>query len=1175
MLTVEHCRSGESVLRQRPAYQKILIWLGASLVALSVIAFVAVAFVIDWNQYKDTLAELTSERLGVRVELGGDLRLSFLPRPAVVANGVRLSPLGSVNGNAIATADQIGMRLGLFAALSGDLQLQSLELDGLSTKVEESEIGWRLEGWPAPVSDSEGPETTNSSTVVLDRIQITGGTINVRRLNGEQYRLEGLALDLSGSLPAGPLEWTGSVFLAQQSLQTEGKITPTRNGDLAIKTKVVAAGSELEFSGRAIGENALSGRVQFESVDISKLVDFATVVSGSGTKTAVPNVALLMDLQIEHASGITSLVSRRFSFDDSVGQIDLTIAGLTSAPNVTGRMTLGIVELDDILNAISGAPNDNQDAAVSDSIAADTNTNTLERLTGSVDLSIESVSLRGSVIQNVEATIALTGGSASVDRLQALLPGASRFQYLADGGGQGGSVTFDTSRLRHVLDWAGVQLPSEIPTGRLMTASLTTKLDVGGNAWSLNDLSGRFDTSEVMGQLRGNVSPFSLEAVDVSVDQLNLDAYWPENKVAASEGGALGFLDFNLSVGALRFRSEDYRDLNIRGGLTEASLGLEQASVAHENGTLRISGSRRQGTNGMPEIDAKISFKNWNFPILSVLYDERREYLAPLLKTAPYDGNVRLSGPETQIQTSLELKSTDRNFVLAGQIEGLKNSALRLQGSYQDSKPLELISASDMDFAVPHQNILPETTLSVVLDGALDDLTFSTSGGFLGGQLDVQGVSQDNSSIADITYSVEENATASVDGLLGDYSNILPTTGARRLRAKLGVTDTKVELSEFLVRAGGEEVSGSVHFQPVLGKKLGEMSGELAVLGVNLDRILTAVDDLQSSGTKNEKITGRALDTSPVVGVLTMELADVVLKGQSIYSDNATLEISDDQSFALDMGQGARLNANALDATVGFNPVRGAFTANLNTDAFDLGAFMRSLGAGRVMSGVVSLNTNLQADGTTLDAMLTTLGGDIAISGSAGSMHFLAVQELVNTINSAQNPTAFLSSIGGLLRNGQTDFAAIDSAVRLDGGVALVDKLNVSGNWGTLSLDGQVNFPADLMSLQGALNLTNPIGAPTLPVVYEGSLSSPTTRWTSRALERFAIAGIERRIRNRIFGELETVQGQSEAPPASPGTAILGTAFGLLDKLRQRQDERKREEAAKAAAAQGTEKQTP
>jgi len=231
----------------------------------------------------------------------------------------------------------------------------------------------------------------------------------------------------------------------------------------------------------------------------------------------------------------------------------------------------------------------------------------------------------------------------------------------------------------------------------------------------------------------------------------------------------------------------------------------------------------------------------------------------------------------------------------------------------------------------------------------------------------------------------------------------------------------------------------------------------------------------------------------------------------------------------------------------------------------NVGTLARQLVGASGFTGSVSTDLNLRAS-TLGDDILATLSGSGSFEGGVGSLQFLAANELISTISDSKSSFDFLQSVGGLLRKGETNFTNLTGSFRLDNGVALVDEIVASGGWGNLSLGGQVNVPGDFINMAGQLSLSRPLDAPAIPVVYEGRLSAPDVRWTSRVLEKFALAGIERRLRSRIFGELDQASaGQTDSVQQNPGAAVFGVASSLLAKLRARQAEKKRLEAEEQA----------
>lgn len=1142
------------------ALKKGLLWFSAIIFLLLAASVFAATTLIDWNQYRSTLADLTSERLGVRVELARELRMNLLPRPTVVAEGVRLSPLENLSGSTIATAERIDMRLGLAAIFSGNLQLQSLSLEGLSTTIVETDNGWNLEGWPE--SDAVGEDVdddTPKRSVSLDRLQISAGTITVKRQSSQTHELSNLNLDLSGSLPDGPLEWVGGVSIQGQNFETSGKLTPTRNGDVAAKLNVNSAGVRLDLSGRVTPARTALGRAVLKVESLAELGKIAVIFSPEN-KSHLPVLPIEVDLQVDHSGGLTKMVSRRFFIDDSVGQLDLTIAGNAEAPVINGNISLGLLAIDPWLDALD------QEASTEDTKKPEANSG----VNGAIDLSIESVSMRGNVIQNVEATLGLRNGSIVPQRLQALLPGASRFQYLAQDE-KSGSVNFETSRLPQVLAWAGMSLPPEMPVGRLMTARFSTSVAMDNGSWQIETLEGQFDTSTLEGSASGQISPFSLSDISIQIDALNLDAYWPENSFSSSGGQAAGDLAFDLSVANMRFRGNDFADVIVQGSKTGDDIAISSASLRHANGQMRIAGTY-SGKAGEETLNATADYSGWQFPLLKAFADSDGASLKLLFETAPYTGELRANGPLSALQTSMRLENDQRELSLVGQIANGEQWQTRLQGTYRDADTMELVSKMGSQFAAP-QGAPSKANLSIVLDGPIDQLNYRASGTFLDGQLDLSGQRSLDGLTASVSFIAEQGATGALDSLLASYQGLMPVGVSRQMRADIAYSDESLAVNNMNLRFGAQTVSGNLKYRFADPENPSGISGAVSTGQVNFDRII----DFLAAQPQSAASSSSEVETKLPNGTLQIAMVDSLLKGQKFALQEGMLTLSQSGGVTFDLGAGATMNDAPLIAKMQWDATGGLDT-QIDASNFDFGSYAKAFGVSeRLISGTAKVTTNLTASGDTLDALLTSLNGQLEVSGTSGSLYFLAAQDLIAAINSASNTTGFLTSIGGLLRSGQTEFASLDGLARIDSGVALVDRLNIGGSWGELSLDGQVNMPADLLSLKGNLSLSNPVGAPPIPVVFDGRLSAPSTRWTSRALERFALAGIERRIRNRIFGDLERAQNSDQSKPLSPGTAILGTAFGFLDKLKKKQEEEKlrREQANSQPSVPEPEKQKP
>ncbi len=1114
------------------------------LLTLLLVSISVTLYVIDWNKYRDTLASLATDRLGVRVELAGDLSLGFLPRPTVSARLVRLTPGQAGFNDAIATADRIDMHLGLTALMTGSLELQSLAFDGLTASLLETDEGWTIEGWPTGDGEAGAP-----TLLSLDRFRINSGTINVRPLAGETVSLEGLDLSLAGRLPMGPLDWDGSAVVAGRNVVVSGRVAPTRSEEAtSLKATVSVEDNTLEFSGRVKPDGAVRGRFQASGRDINTPLDFLEAAFGATAAPALPALAFDLDLQVDRDSrGVSRLISRRASLGNTRGTLDLTLADNAEKLHVTGTASLGAVPLDTWLADLAGPAAEN---SADDAPAA-------SPLTGSIDISVEAVELRGRQIQQVATSLRFSDTGMQVSEFSALLPGASRFSYVGQDA-SGGTVQFQSGGLQEILGWAGVETSSAVPAGRLTTANLRGRLNLTETAWILSELTGAIDTSTLLAEVSGSIQPFALGEIIASVDTLNLDAYWPDPEF---QGGgepvpALPPVAFQLDAEKLHWLGQNFTGVRFAGSVGNDAIAVSDVQARHFDGD--ISGSfaaQFSEDRALQDLAVSLTYSDWRFPVLESLAPDAGLLLSNFTGNRPASGGLEANGPASALQSRVTLNSDAASFDFAGAID-VSAMRGRLQGS------LSLRNVADMThrmgiWKAADGHLLPISS-NLTIDGARERFSYTATGDFAASQFSASGDYSSTGITLVASISAGPDQQTGLDAVVQQAGLPVDTSQPRRARFSLVSGEENWSLSDIDIRNGNMAIAGN------LQRGAEAISGGLIVQEFDMST-LAANNDNQ----------GREMNVPP--GAVSLDLRNIRWFGQRLTAPAAGLN-ADGETATFTLGDGATLNENPISVDLSFQERSGLVAAKLDAASVDIARLAQAVGASGAFSGSAAAQLDLTANLKAESSLVSTLSGQGRFEGGAGSLYFMAVPELISTIQNGDSAASFLGGIGSLLRSGTTDFARIEGSFQIDSGVALVDAIVAEGDWGQLELDGQVNIPDDYINMSGELALARPQDAPVLPVVYEGALSAPNVRWTSRALERFAIAGIERRLRTRLFGELEQAQGGEGAPP-NPGAVVSELAAGLLARLKARQEEKRRaaEEGKNPneTDSQGTEGQRP
>ncbi len=1101
-------------------------------------------YLVDWNQYRDTLAGLASERLGMRVELAGDLNLGFLPRPTVTAQAVRLSPQQDGFNDTIATADKIDMHLGMSALMRGSMQLQSLVFEGLSAGLIETPDGWTIEGWPT--TDNASAQEGDSNLLSLDRFRIKSGSISVRPLGSKPVVLDGVDVALTGQLPGGPLDLEGAAFIDGTAVALSGKVVPTRTaGSTSVRANLSVADSQLEFSGR-LGENGkTSGRFQASGKNLQALASFVLKAIGSGDESQqVPALPFGIDLQLDRSSrGITRLISRQLTLGDTRGAVDLTVAEQNNLYHVTGTGSLGIIALDNWVNAAGPQPSRDPDADTDPD--ADPGQTVLP-LAGNIDVTIEGVEFRGGLAQQIEASVAFDGRQVSLQQLRATLPGASRLAYIAETKNSG-AVKFQSGGLQEIIDWAGLPLSDTIPAGRLSTADIEGQVAFSADTWVLSDVSGTVDTSTITAELSGAVGSFVPNAIRLDVNELNLDAYWPGGQAnTLADGSPLSAIQFELDVARLRWLQQTFDQVSVSGRTSAGLISITNLAASHRGGSLTGSFSRQETAGQPTDVETSLSFARWHPAALSRLSPEVASFLSRFSGGGTLTGVATATGPVIELQSRLNAVSGDNALDFAGTVNATAARSARLQGSVRHSDigralgldkytgSIDLVEASSAD-------------MRVTIDGTLDQFSFSGNGTIAGGQSNLSGTYDGEAGIdADVSLTIQAGAASGFDTIARAYGVNLNSSLLRRLRLKWSTAADGWRITELDVRNGDAALSGDIAGE---GDAL---NGIISASNIDLGALLAGAG--ASGGT-----------AFPKTGIIQVNAANITLLGQSVTAPTATFAFTETGS-EFDVGQAAQMNGGVLAAKFGLDSQTGDVSVALAAASLDMGTLARQLVGTSGFTGTVSTNLNLRATKVGGKDLLSTLSGEGSFDGGVGSLHFIAANTIISRITDSTSSVNFLQSLGDLLRAGESNFTDFTGSFRMDNGVALIDEVVASGTWGNLGLGGQVNVPGDFINMEGQLSLSRPLDAPAIPVVYEGRLSSPNARWTSRALEQFALAGLERRLRSRIFGELERAgAGPADTAQQNPGAAVFGAASSLLAKLRARQMEKKRLEAEQRA----------
>ncbi len=197
--------------------KKVFIGVVGVVLILLATALIVPSF-IDWNDYKDEIAAQAGAFTGRELVIGGDIGLTLLPAPALVATDVRLANVDGAADADMIRLKSLEIRVALGPLLSGEIQVGKVKLvepvvnlEILADGRKNWEFARRHEGGEtAAPGSAPGGGTGLPLAVRLDSVEIENGVVVYRdAAAGTAERIDDLNATVSATSLRGPFAFTG------------------------------------------------------------------------------------------------------------------------------------------------------------------------------------------------------------------------------------------------------------------------------------------------------------------------------------------------------------------------------------------------------------------------------------------------------------------------------------------------------------------------------------------------------------------------------------------------------------------------------------------------------------------------------------------------------------------------------------------------------------------------------------------------------------------------------------------------------------------------------------------------------------------------------------------------------------------------------------------------------
>ena len=414
--------------------KKFFLALGVLLVLL-VGAVAAAPFLVPKETIKSQLTAQVEAATGRQLAVDGDLDLSVLPALAVDMGDVRFAGAEGSDVADMVTLKELQVELKLLPLLTGAVEVDQfvlvdpvihLEVDAKGRPNWDLGTGSDSAAADEPAGDDESAGDGGALPITelkLGDIRIENGTLIFTDLAaGTEERIEAVNMQLALADIQSPLDAKGSLDYKGETIELDLALAAPyevlQGGSSALSLGVKSAPLQLGFDGELGNQGAPNTA---GSIDLS-----IPSVKGLAAWLAEP-----LDLDTEALEALTiggklNASADRIAFTEAVitldqikgtGEVTTDLTG--SVPKVSGRLDLGMVDLNPYIGGAPEASEETQPQSDAGGAAADWSDEPIELALGGVDLAFELTleGLKANEVQLDRTVLALnmTGPKLTAD----------------------------------------------------------------------------------------------------------------------------------------------------------------------------------------------------------------------------------------------------------------------------------------------------------------------------------------------------------------------------------------------------------------------------------------------------------------------------------------------------------------------------------------------------------------------------------------------------------------------------------------------------------------------------------------------------------------------------------------------------------------------------------------
>ena len=1117
-------------------------------ILIVVVSIVAVALIspslIDWNDYRDEIADQIRQATGRDFVIDGDVDFQLLPAPTLSVGVSRLANLEGAVAPDMVRLKSFDMRIQFLPLFSRRIVIESMVLREPVVELEvlaDGRRNWEFGQGTAKAdrASTEGaPGAAVMGAVRLDSLTIDNATLIFRdRPSGRVERIEGLNAEIAAQSLYGPLRVKGGFSFKGIPLGFEvdaGKIAAGESTPVSLRLKFPAAKAETRISGTLSVKDRgpqVTAKLRSQGPDLGRFV--ALMMSAGGPTPELPGF-LARPFTLESALAYSA---KGIEINDIAIQLEETRASgalniqLGKVPRIDAALSFNRIDLDQWL--ASGMVSYGAGRAAGDGTlpsggtkAPDAGTPLAVSLpTGiraSIDITVEAMAYRGGVIRQAKLNASLAKGKLTLHQFSAFLPGGSDLSLTGvltakrDKPRFTGTIEAVSDNFRGLLSWLKVDAAS-MPAGRLHKLSLAAKLGATEERLEIRDLDFRFDSSRVTGGIIFALRSRLAFGANIAIDRLNLDAYLPapagarrpDGKPAGAgavkEKGAPGSavlaviedFDANLKahIGELTYNHVPLKDIRFDGTLLAGKVNVRGASIGKvAGGRVALSGSLG-GIAKAPEVN--------------LVFD------------------VTASDPARWSQlTGIDLPVSPKQL-------GLVAFSGRVEGTL---KRLNLDATLKADKA----------TLAV--KGSIGDLDTAPR------------------------YAIDVNVrhpsfTRLVRIFDPGFKPAARELGGFRLKAAIKSDGPVYKFSDITGKLGPVKLAGNAVLR--VGGARPKLTAELAMSEIIADMFLPVPAPAKTSAAKASPIPGglapgdgapgaaaehwsrEPIDFSPLKLIdADVRLETPALNYREFRAENTRMDVKlvngvldikrlDGTVFGGALALKGRISAPEKANAPGQAP--GQANVSIEVTGVDIHRLLGDLAGIDAAEGRADLTMSLTAAGRSSFELVSALAGKGRLDVTDGAVKGINLARINARLKRLDRPTDLFSLLQTAMSGGKTKFTTMNGTFTIAKGVVTTGDMHMVAEGGEGRAAGFADLPRWLVDLAAEFRLTDHPKAPPFEMRLKGPLDSPRRIFKANKLQAYLVergvgSMLERFLPRRGSGTGSSPTAAPAAPAPAPRT---------------------------------------